>query len=49
MHALALFLRINDVDYEPTNEEVIKVELGLADGSMNYQSLIKWLKKITNI
>lgn len=49
MHALAVFLRINDVDYEPTNEEVIKVGLGLADGSMNYESLIKWLKKITNI
>jgi len=49
MHALAVFLRIKDVEYAPTNEEVIKVGLSLADGSMSYETLIKWLKKTANI
>lgn len=48
MHALAVFLRMNDVDYTPTNEEVIKVGLSLADGSMSYMALIKWLKETIN-
>src|SRR5690554_6063472 len=44
MHALAVFLRINDVEYAPTYEEVIKVGLSSAYGSMRYETLIKWLK-----
>jgi death on curing protein len=47
MHMLASFLRFHDVNYAPTNDEVIKVGLSLADGSMSYQDLLTWLKKIT--
>ena len=45
---LAASLRINDVNYAPTNDETIKIRLSLADGSMIYESLIKWLKKVIN-
>ncbi len=47
MHMLAAFLRFHDINYRPTNDEVIKIGLSLADGSMNYQELLKWLKNIT--
>ena len=47
MHMLAAFLRFHDINYSPTNDEVIKIGLSLADGSMNYQELLKWLKNIT--
>lgn len=47
MHMLASFLRFHDIDYAPTNDEVIRVGLSLADGSMSYQDLLNWLKRIT--
>ena len=47
MHMLATFLRFHDIDYSPSNEEVIKVGLSIADGSMGYQDLVVWLKHIT--
>ncbi|MDA3931869.1 MAG: type II toxin-antitoxin system death-on-curing family toxin [Tenericutes bacterium] len=47
MHMLALFLRFHDIDYSPTNDEVIRVGISLADGSMNDKDLLIWLKQIT--
>ena len=49
MHSMAVFLRFHDIDYSPSEEEVIKVGFALADGSMDYQALISWLKKSTSI
>jgi|SRR5690554_1482391 len=49
MHLLAIVLRFNDFNYKPTNPEVVKVGLSLADGSMDYPKLLEWLRKITNI
>lgn len=49
MHLLAIVLRFNDFNYKPTNSEVVKVGLSLADGSMDYTKLLEWLRKITNI
>jgi prophage maintenance system killer protein len=48
MHMLALFLRFHDIEYKPKNKDVIRVGLSIADGSMHYEDLIKWLKQITN-
>jgi prophage maintenance system killer protein len=42
---LAVFLRFHDVNYAPSNDEVIKTGLSLADGSMTYDDLVKWLKE----
>lgn len=47
MHILAVFLRFHDIDYKPSNDEVVRVGLLLADGSMTYQDLLAWLRKIT--
>ncbi len=46
MHMLALFLRFHDINYSPTNEEVIRVGLSLASGDMTYEDLLFWLKKV---
>ena len=48
MHMLASFLRFHDIDYAPTNDEVIKVGSSLADGSMSDHDLLIWLKQITS-
>ena len=45
MHMLAVFLRFHDVNYAPSNDEAIKIGLSLADGSMTYEDLVKWLKE----
>lgn len=45
MHMLAIFLRFHDVDYSPTNEEVIRVGLSLASGEMTYEDLLYWVKE----
>ena len=50
MHAFwQYFLRINDINYAPTNDEVIRVGFSIADGTLSYEALIgRWLKEIIN-
>jgi death on curing protein len=45
MHMLALFLRIHDVDYRPSNHEVIRVGLELASNQLSYEDLICWVNQ----
>lgn len=45
MHMLALFLRMHDIEYRPSNQEVIDVGLSLASNKMNYNSLLEWVIK----
>ncbi len=47
MHMLALFLRFHEVVYAPSNAEVVRIGLSLANGSMSYEALLTWLKKVT--
>jgi len=44
MHMLAVFLRFHDVIYQPSNTEVIRVGLELANGAMTYDQLLHWVK-----
>lgn len=46
MHMLALFLRFHEIVYAPSNSEVVRVGLSLANGSMSYNELLIWLKKV---
>jgi len=46
MHMLALFLRFNDIEYKPTNLDVIRIGLALADHKMTYEELVDWVKTI---
>jgi death-on-curing protein len=47
MHMLGLFLRFHEIVYTPSNAEVVRVGLSIANGSMEYQELLTWLRKIT--
>lgn len=47
MHMLALFLRFHEINYAPSNSEVVRVGLSLANGSMGYDDLLIWLNKVT--
>ena len=44
MHMLALFLRMHDIDYRPSNKEVIDIGLSLASNEMSYEALLEWIK-----
>ena len=46
MHMLALFLRMHDIDFKPSNQEVIRVGLALVSNQMNYEELLKWVKSM---
>lgn len=43
MYILLTFLETNGIKIRPTNEEVVRVGLSVADGSMNYDELLKWI------
>lgn len=34
---------MNNLSYKPTVEEVIKIGLSLADGTLSYNDLVKWI------
>lgn len=46
MHMLALFLRMHDMDYRPSNKEVIEVGFALASNNMSYGALLAWVTTI---
>ena len=39
------FLAVNGIEMECTNEEVVKVGLGVASGEMKYDELLEWVKE----
>lgn len=43
MHMLALFLRMHDMNYKPSNSEVIRVGLALASNQMSFDDLLIWV------
>jgi len=45
MHMIALFLRFHEIPYLPSNEEVIRVGLSLANNKMTYEELVEWVHK----
>ena len=42
---LMAFLELNGAKINPTNEEIIRVGLGLAKGEITYDSLLMWIKE----
>lgn len=48
IYVMLTFLELNGIKINPTNEEVIKVGLSLADGTMKYDDLLQWIKKQKN-
>ena len=43
IHAMLVFLLLNGVDIECTQDELISIGLALADGSMEFDKLFEWL------
>lgn len=44
-HAMLVFLELNDVTIEYTQEGLIKIFLDLASGKAGYKELLQWLKE----
>ncbi len=44
MYVMLTFLEVNGIHMDCTNEEVATVGLAVADGSMNYESLLMWVR-----
>lgn len=43
MYVMLTFLEVNGIHMDCTNEEVATVGLAVADGSMDYESLLMWV------
>ncbi|MBP5292950.1 MAG: type II toxin-antitoxin system death-on-curing family toxin, partial [Clostridia bacterium] len=44
MYVLLTFLEINGIRMELTDSEITRVGLALADGSMQYEDLLSWIR-----
>ncbi len=45
MYVLLTFLEINGVRIEPSEEEVARVGLAVAAGTMSYEDLLEWIRE----
>ncbi len=45
MYVLLTFLETNGIRMELTDEEIARVGLAVADGSMNYEELLAWIRE----
>ena len=43
MYVMLIFLEVNGIKIDPTNEEVARVGLAVAAGEMKYQELLEWI------
>ena len=43
VYVMLTFLEVNGIRIDCTNEDVVKVGLGVADGSMDYDALLAWV------
>ena len=44
MYVMLIFLEVNGIRLDCTNDEVVEVGLAVADGTMNYEALLDWVK-----
>ena len=45
VYVMLTFLEVNGIRIDCTNEDVVKVGLGVADGSMDYDALLAWVRE----
>ena len=45
MHIMLTFLEVNGIHMNSSNEDVVHAGLSLADGSMNYEELLEWVRE----
>lgn len=45
MYVMLTFLEVNGIHMDCTNEDVTRVGLGIANGSMGYEDLLNWVQE----
>ena len=45
MHIMLLFLELNGIYMDLTDEDIVEAGLGIASGKMNYEDLLNWINK----
>ena len=45
VYLMTTFLEMNGIRLQATNEEIVEIGLSVADGSMQYEDLLDWVKK----
>ena len=45
VYVMLTFLEVNGIAIDCTNEDVVKVGMGVADGSMDYDALLAWVRE----
>ena len=48
MYVMLAFLQVNGIHIHPTNEEVARVGIAVAAGTMGYEELLEWVKVNTD-
>ena len=43
MYIMISFLELNGIKIDATNDDVVKLGLSVADGSSNYEDILKWI------
>ena len=47
VYVMLSFLELNGIRIEATNTDVIELGLGVADGSLQYEDILNWIKRRT--
>ena len=42
---MLLFLELNGIHMDLTDEDIVEAGLGIASGKMNYEDLLNWINK----
>lgn len=45
VHIMLTFLAVNGLPVDCTNEELVRIGLGVADGSIDYETLLAWVRE----
>ena len=45
MYVMLTFLEVNGIRLQCTDEEIVRAGLSLADGSMDYEKLLAWIRE----
>ena len=45
MYVMLTFLEVNGIRLQCTDDEIVRVGLSLADGSMGYDELLSWIRE----
>lgn len=45
VYIMLSFLELNGIKIDATNEDIVNIGLSVADGSMQYEDLLEWVRK----